>query len=173
MKGLLVKAQGGDRDAQGRMVEQCMPMIMYEARHFASRRSDVDDYIQEGSIAVLRAISHYNPARGGFMTFARTCVRNAMRTTYSMEKRLPETGLEEDRIADDEETTQVLPPSLRRWLEGLSRIDRQFVYLAFGARDGTKRSPQDLAAIYDCSPWWVYKKLEAIKKDARESVGVG
>lgn len=42
-------------------------------------RVDVDDLVQEGRIAVVAALKHYDPSRGAsFWTFARRTVLNAM-----------------------------------------------------------------------------------------------
>ncbi len=164
---LLVKAQRGDRDAQGEIVERQMSMILYEARRLASRQADIDDMVQEGSIAVLKAIERFNPQRGNFAAFARKCVRNAMIDLYAVERRRrEENGLDAETVVARQ--AEEMPPALAEWLNGLGRTERQFVYLALGIQDDIQRTPQELAAIYDRAPWYIYKKLQAIKDDARK-----
>lgn len=56
-----------------------MPWVRSLARALAGRDSYLqDDLIQEGLIALYRATQRYDPERGPFPPFARSCVRNAM-----------------------------------------------------------------------------------------------
>lgn len=172
MIDVIARAQHGDIEARDLVLQQYMDVVMREARHFGRQRADVDDLIQEGSLAVLRALGKFNPDRGEFRHYVLRSVRNAMRDHYNeKKKRQEDTGLDEDVVAAEiEDGPRQLPPSLLGWIDGLSRIEKQMVYLTFGAKDDIERTPQDVAAIYDQSPWSVYKKLEKLKTAAREVV---
>ena len=172
MNDVLAKAQRGDREARGQIVQQYMGMVVNEAKRAAKQHADIEDCIQEGSLAILRAVDKYDPEKGSFTAYALRSVRNAMCNARRAQMAVrEETGLEEDRIAVlPDEDRPSLPPSVRGWISSLGRVERQFVYLAFGAKDGIERTPRDLAAIYDRSPWAVYKKIEKIKREAQKEV---
>jgi RNA polymerase sporulation-specific sigma factor len=60
-------------------VASFMPILEQEARKLAYGNSfNADDLIQEGVLAVIRALGSYNPTRGKLSGYIRTCARNRM-----------------------------------------------------------------------------------------------
>ncbi|MDO4961940.1 MAG: sigma-70 family RNA polymerase sigma factor [Eubacteriales bacterium] len=78
-------ASAGDAKALNSLVEILLPSVTITShsikgsREFSGLQLDIDDMIQEGSIALLRAVEHYDSSSGVlFRTFAETVVRNAI-----------------------------------------------------------------------------------------------
>jgi RNA polymerase primary sigma factor len=86
---LLRAARRGDRGAQDRIVRSHLPLIRTLARRYRGYGLPFDDLVQEGSLGLLDAIAHYDPARGSdFVPFARFRIRRAMRNALTEQARL-------------------------------------------------------------------------------------
>jgi len=65
--------------AKQRLVEANLRLVLYFARRMKWRGVDVVDLVQEGNMALLRAVDSYDPNRGfAFGSFACTAIRRAM-----------------------------------------------------------------------------------------------
>jgi RNA polymerase sigma factor (sigma-70 family) len=65
--------------AKQRLVEANLRLVVYFARRMKWRGVDTVDLVQEGNIALLRAVDSYDPKRGfAFGSFACTAIRRAM-----------------------------------------------------------------------------------------------
>lgn len=65
--------------AKQRLVEANLRLVLYFARRMKWRGVDTVDLVQEGNIALLRAVESYDPQRGfAFGSFACTAIRRAM-----------------------------------------------------------------------------------------------
>lgn len=65
--------------AKQHLVEANLRLVLYFARRMKWRGVDIVDLVQEGNIALLRAVESYDPKRGfAFGTFACTAIRRAM-----------------------------------------------------------------------------------------------
>ena len=94
--------QSGDSDAGTRLIEQNEGFLFTIANEYARRYPiclvDEDDFVQEGSMALLRAASSYSPERGcNFLTYAAVAIRNAI--TDVIRKAYPKLPME---TPDDE-----------------------------------------------------------------------
>ena len=80
---LCLRYQAGDTDAAEELVSRNKGFIHRIAEQypcdFRTPRMDFDDYMQEGTVALLRAASQFDPSRQVlFLTYARQAVRNAI-----------------------------------------------------------------------------------------------
>ena len=80
---LCMRYQGGDTDAAEELVSRNKGFIHKIAEQypcdFRNPRMDFDDFMQEGTLALLRAASQFDPSRQVlFLTYAGQAVRNAI-----------------------------------------------------------------------------------------------
>ena len=80
---LCLQYQAGDNDAAEELVSRNKGFIHKIAEQypcdFRNPRMDFDDYMQEGTVALLRAASQFDPSRQVlFLTYAGQAVRNAI-----------------------------------------------------------------------------------------------
>ena len=80
---LCLRYQAGDTDAAEELVSRNKGFIHKIAEQypcdFRNPRMDFDDYMQEGTLALLRAASQFDPSRQVlFLTYAGQAVRNAI-----------------------------------------------------------------------------------------------
>ena len=80
---LCLRYQAGDTDAAEELITQNMGLIRSIALRYdhayRNARMDADDYTQEGSIALLRAASQFDPSHEvSFLAYAGQAVRNAI-----------------------------------------------------------------------------------------------
>ena len=80
---LCLRYQAGDTDAAEELVSRNKGFIHRIAEQypcdFRNPRMDFDDYMQEGTVALLRAASQFDPSRQVlFLTYAGQAVRNAI-----------------------------------------------------------------------------------------------
>ncbi len=60
------------------LLNRYMPVVRSLARDYAPHESEVEDYVQDGSIALYAAVRDYRPGQASFSTFVRLCVKRAM-----------------------------------------------------------------------------------------------
>lgn len=78
---MLYAAQQGDSEAMEHLLRQHSRMVRALAHIYTLRGADLEDMIQEGLLALLSAIEHFDPQRGvWFTTYARLCVERRMRS---------------------------------------------------------------------------------------------
>jgi RNA polymerase sporulation-specific sigma factor len=72
---LVALAQNGDRDAEEEILRRYKDMVRAKSRLYFMPGADSDDVVQEGMIAVFKAIGDYDRSKGSsFHTFANLCV---------------------------------------------------------------------------------------------------
>ncbi|MCD8200681.1 MAG: sigma-70 family RNA polymerase sigma factor [Clostridia bacterium] len=69
-------SQGGDEKARDELVTRYHPRVRAIARSFFRSHADLDDFIQEGLLGLLKAIETYDGEKGAFRPYSNTCVRN-------------------------------------------------------------------------------------------------
>lgn len=105
---LCLRYQAGDTDAAEELVSRNKGFIHKIAEQypcdFRNPRMDFDDYMQEGTLALLRAASQFDPSRQvPFLTYAGQAVRNAIVDAIRMdEPNMVLTPLDESRTATDD-----------------------------------------------------------------------
>lgn len=68
-------------EAQAVLLKRYLKLVRYHAGRYASALVDAEDLMQEGSIALLQAVSGFDPEHGSsFSAFAQTCMINKMRS---------------------------------------------------------------------------------------------
>ena len=92
---LLRKMAAGDRDARQRLIEAHLGMVAALARRYAKKWGvPPEDLVQEGALALVRAVDHYDPDRGmKLSTYATWWVKQAIRRAamaQSRPMRIPE-----------------------------------------------------------------------------------
>ena len=115
---LAASAKDGDKFAFIELIGIFHPYTSSLARKFNLPESEFDDLCQEGRIALYRAVCNYNPSRLAFITFARTCIKNAMIShtrEYSSDNKisinsisLDDTDTENNFVAPDESPEEIL-----------------------------------------------------------------
>lgn len=105
---LCLRYQAGDTDAAEELVSRNKGFIHKIAAQypcdFRNPRMDFDDYMQEGTVALLRAASQFDPSRQVlFLTYAGQAVRNAIVDAIRTdEPNMVLTPLDESRTATDD-----------------------------------------------------------------------
>ncbi len=115
---LAIAAKNGDKFAFVELIGIFHPFISSLAHKFNLPESEFDDLCQEGRIALYRAVCSYNHNRLAFITYARTCVKNAMIShtrEYASDNKLSvnsvsldDTDSESTVIASDDSPEEVL-----------------------------------------------------------------
>ena len=106
---LCLRYQAGDTDAAEELVSRNKGFIHKIAAQypcdFRNPRMDFDDYMQEGTLALLRAASQFDPSRQVlFLTYAGQAVRNAIVDAIRTdEPNMVLTPLDESRTATSDE----------------------------------------------------------------------
>lgn len=77
---LVRRAEAGDTAAFDLLCEQYMPVLQGRAGRYSSIVGvDVEDFVQEGMLALYRAVKGFDPDAGiQFRTYAVTCINNSM-----------------------------------------------------------------------------------------------
>lgn len=75
---LLALAAEGRESAVEELLTRYKSMVTALARRYFLVGGDAEDLVQEGMIALYRAIGTYDPLHGGFAAYAGSCVKNRM-----------------------------------------------------------------------------------------------
>ena len=86
---LLRRLASGDQDARRRLIEAYLGMVSALGRRYARRWGvPVDDLLQEGALALVQAVDHYDPDRGmKLSTYATWWVKQAIRRAAMAQSR--------------------------------------------------------------------------------------
>lgn len=85
-KELLQLARAGDSEAREKLINSCLPMVVNLAKKFSynNKHIDFEDYLQEGNIALIKAIDAFDLERfktNNISTLVHVSVYNAMIST--------------------------------------------------------------------------------------------
>jgi RNA polymerase sigma factor (sigma-70 family) len=128
---------------------------MVNSRRSCIHQADIEDAVQEATIAILRCIDRYDPEVGPFLFYVRRSIRQKIKTCVGV-NRLPRIEEEPTYEMDD---TPVLAQDL---LSSLPRPRRQMVESFFGINTREKTINQ-IAAFHD-------KHHSQVKKELQESI---
>ena len=79
-KELHDKIKRGDTNARDRVIHSCLPLVIDIAKKFRfnNKHIDLEDFIQEGNIALIRAVDNWDVAKGNITTVATWYIRNSL-----------------------------------------------------------------------------------------------
>ena len=74
------KLRSGDGQAREDIICSCLPLVMDLARKFRynNKHIDLEDMIQEGNMAIMKAIDNWDIKKGNLTTLVTWCVRSAL-----------------------------------------------------------------------------------------------
>ncbi len=86
---LLSRLAAGDRDARRRLIEAQLSMVYALARRYAKTWGvPLEDLVQEGALALVQAVDHYDPNKGmKLSTYATWWVKQAIRRAAMAQSR--------------------------------------------------------------------------------------
>jgi RNA polymerase primary sigma factor len=86
---LLRRMVSGDQDARRRLIESYLGMVSALGRQYANRWGvPLEDLLQEGALALVQAVDHYDPDRGmKLSTYATWWVKQAIRRAAMAQSR--------------------------------------------------------------------------------------
>ena len=173
---LCALAQAGDADALNQLVENNLPFINSTAESLWNLRSDMsrfwglmpDDLAQEGSMALVKCVEHFNPGLGNkFLTYAAPAIRNAMLdvirkqeicyTEADLNDTVSQTeiaereaqGLSSDAYFKTPEQVYIKQESMEELHHALAQIrdrEREYLYFRFGFdEEDVERTRKDTA----------------------------
>mgnify|MGYP003643811873 FL=1 len=79
-RDLFAKMKDGDRDAKDRVIYSCLPLVVDIAKKFRvnNKHVDLEDMVQEGNIALMKAVEKWDVERGSITTVATWYIRNVL-----------------------------------------------------------------------------------------------
>ncbi len=74
------KIQQGDEEARNTVIQSCLPLVIDIAKKFRynNKHIDIEDMIQDGNIALMKAVDKWDINKGSITTVATWYVRNAL-----------------------------------------------------------------------------------------------
>jgi len=75
---LVSRINAGEYELFHTLVCRYKPFIKFTANKLSFKAYDIEDLIQEGTIALFSAVKSYNDEKGNFSSFAARCIRNSM-----------------------------------------------------------------------------------------------
>ena len=76
---LLIKAKNGDRKAQDELILRNQRYVYSQAKIYATNEDDIMDYVQEGNIGLIEALSQFDVEKDNkFLTYARWYIKQKM-----------------------------------------------------------------------------------------------
>lgn len=168
---LLDRIASGDHDARCRLIESYLSLVSALARGYAQRwRVPLEDLTQEGALALVQAVDHYDPRRGmKLSTYATWWIKQAIRRAAMAQShpvRVPErvwrmagelsreeqrSGVLSGQEFQDEDRTGV-PVWSAEELEEVRRALRPVISLETRIGDGTDELGEQLPDVYAEDP---------------------
>jgi RNA polymerase sigma factor (sigma-70 family) len=74
------RIQNGDIDARDEVIYSCLPMVVDIAKKFRvnNKHIDLEDFVQEGNIALMSAVDNWDVNRASITTVATWYIRNSL-----------------------------------------------------------------------------------------------
>tara|TARA_R110000765_G_C18898894_1_gene603830 strand:+ start:594 stop:1334 length:741 start_codon:yes stop_codon:yes gene_type:complete len=74
------RMKSGDTIARDELVHSCLPLVIKIAEKFSfnNKHIDLEDFIQEGNIALVRSVDNWNPKLGSLTNLVHNAVTNAL-----------------------------------------------------------------------------------------------
>jgi RNA polymerase sigma factor (sigma-70 family) len=147
----VIRAKNGSKEDLLKVIEQYKPFILKTAREFNIRGMDMDDLVQIGSAAIMKAVIKYKIGSHSFSGYALTAVknhirqaaRNASKFSKELSINVPVSGREDDNreiseclespvnIEEDIIKNETYK-ELGQALDKLSKEDREMLLMIYG-----------------------------------------
>ena len=74
------RMKNGDADAKDTIVSSCLPLVISIAKKFRynNKHVDIEDMIQEGNMALIKAVENWDVQKGSITTVATWYIRNRL-----------------------------------------------------------------------------------------------
>lgn len=149
---------GGPHE-RGRLIESHLPLVRSIARRYAGQGESLEDLIQVGSVALVRASDRFDPARGvAFATFAAPAVEGEIRRHLGERSGSVRIPRELRRMTGQLERSRATlaatlgrAPTVRELAEalGVEQEDIERALEAERAREPSRASPDDAIELGD------------------------
>ncbi len=112
-KDIIERIKAGDNEFLDSLFSRYINLVRIKVAQFSVCDTEVEDFVQEGLIALYHSARTYDFSGSSFATYASTCVSNAILTLLkhkSRKKRIPENLVSsiEDKTVTIEETPEAL-----------------------------------------------------------------
>ena len=99
---LILKAQGGDSEAENDLLKAYSPLVKRIARSYYAIGADGDDLIQSGMIGLMNAVRKFDVQNGtaSFKTYASTCIHNMIKTVLRKQNTITKNNTPLSEIID-------------------------------------------------------------------------
>jgi RNA polymerase sigma factor (sigma-70 family) len=145
-----------------------MPAVRQEARKLARGDAFVaDDLLQEGAMAVMKALGSYDPSRGGEGCYLRVCARNRMISYLRRGKYEAPMGEYEPEISDGPQGAIEMREAMYALLERLSPFEAD-VFAAYLEGEGIS----GIASSMKCGRKKVDNAIQRVRNKARALGGI-
>ena len=190
------RMQAGDEAARDELIEHNLRLVAYIARKYVRAGRDSDDVVSIGIIGLIKAVSTYDPGKGGALSsYASRCVENEILMSLRAEKKLVgEVSLNEpigtdsdgndvslsdilgtdaDTVVDEVQSRMDAERVNRAMKQALSARERTVVNLRFGIGGRYRMTQREIANLLGISRSYISRiekkalqKLTAALKDA-------
>ena len=153
------RAQEGDPEARGRLIESNLRLVVSVARTYSSGTLDLLDLVQEGTLGLIRAVDRYDWRRGAKLsTYAFPWIRHAILDATLLRRRSDQLMSSLDETGKLECVDSTVPDPLQSLIDRTPAIDvdaalrrlpdrsRRVIELRYGLRDGLPRTADAVAA---------------------------
>jgi RNA polymerase sigma-B factor len=108
-------ARNGDRAVRERLIEGYLPLVRTIARRFAGRGERVEDLVQVGAVALVRAVDRRDATRAHALTaYVARCVEGEIRrhlrdrsSVIRLPRHVPRSGRDEPLPLEDDDALQL------------------------------------------------------------------
>jgi DNA-directed RNA polymerase specialized sigma subunit len=97
-------------DKESKLIEEHRELVISEVIETLNSKSDLEDYIQVGFIGLIKAHRKFDPEKGCFENYAKTCVKNEVMA--SLKKKVKKTVYHKKSDKPDVAVWEVVPDSL-------------------------------------------------------------
>jgi len=174
---LITKAQQGDKEAAGLLIEENAGLIWSVVRKFSGRGYELDDLYQIGAMGLLKCIQKFDHSFGvRFSTYAVPMIMGEIKRflrddgLIKVSRPLKELAMKAKYIQEDLMKRTGEPPTISE-IAGALNVSREDLVMALEAGKDVESLYQ---TIYqgDGSPIYLIDKLDTIESDGPEIVDI-
>jgi RNA polymerase sporulation-specific sigma factor len=183
VRDLITRAQGGDREAFARVIEQVRPFIFKLARQYATRAGGipVEDLVQTGLLAAVKSVPCFKTAAGvKFVSYVGVAARRAIHRAAFGWKQLPQAAADDadflgempDHFDTDLQTNDMeTAAEVRNLVNGhLGERERRLLGQRFGLDGKPPQTYAELAVVTGTSRQNVQQLVERALRRLRNAM---